>query len=251
MLNNLLTIGELAQRLGVRTSALRFYEQQGLLTPAGRTEAGYRLYAPEAEQSVRFIQRAQQLGFSLSDIDTLLQAQPADGQMLLNLAEQRFLVLERQITNLLVLRRELELFLQDFNHLHLAGNAEFSAIFERLGNSLGPTAINQPSADAALSWLLQHTGCNLTVLEEYNILDTLRGRHIHIWQDKDEYQIMVFDLDPAVESALRELARLEAACHAHPTPRLTASDAGYLFTVQGENAFIFARLFLALQSKHP
>ena len=41
-----LTIGQLAKRVGLRTSALRYYEQQGLLSPSGRTTAGYRLYAP-------------------------------------------------------------------------------------------------------------------------------------------------------------------------------------------------------------
>src|SRR5689334_17498826 len=70
---SMLTIGELANRTGLRTSALRYYEDQGLLEPAERTAAGYRLYDESAEQTVRFIQRAQRLGFSLTDIGLLLQ----------------------------------------------------------------------------------------------------------------------------------------------------------------------------------
>ena len=53
-----LTIGELAKQTGLRTSALRYYEQEGLLSPADRTEAGYRLYAPDSLDTVRLIQRA-------------------------------------------------------------------------------------------------------------------------------------------------------------------------------------------------
>jgi DNA-binding transcriptional MerR regulator len=240
----MLTIGHLAQRLGMRTSALRYYEQEGLLAPAGRNDAGYRLYAPEAEDLVRFIQRARQLGFSLDDIRTLLQAQPGDD--VLSVAEERFLALERQITALLILRRELELFLQDFNHLHLSGISAMSSAFEQLGDHLAPSVVAQPSADIALNWLLQHTGCILTTANPHALLETLRGRHTHIWQNEGGYQIMLIGHDPAVEAALSELAQLEAACHAHPTPQLTITEEGYLFTVQGENAFLFARLFLAL-----
>src|SRR5687768_15088379 len=68
----LLTIGQLAKRVGMRPSALRFYEAEGLLTPSAHTEAGYRLYSPEAEETLRFIQRAQRLGFALTDIRILL-----------------------------------------------------------------------------------------------------------------------------------------------------------------------------------
>ncbi|MFZ6027397.1 MAG: MerR family transcriptional regulator [Chloroflexota bacterium] len=240
-----LTIGQLAQRLGIRTSALRYYEQEGLLAPSGRSEAGYRFYAPEAEDVVRFIQRAQQLGFSLSDIRTLLQARPGD-DVLLKVAQDRFLALERQITGLLILRRELELFLADFNHLHLANVPALAATFEQLGERLAPAAAAQPAADATLDWLLRHTGCNLTVYDTHTLLDALRGRHLHIWQDEGETRILLVGHDAAVEAALGELARIEAACHAHRTPRLAVTEDGYLFTAQGENAFLFARLFLAL-----
>jgi DNA-binding transcriptional MerR regulator len=242
---NVLTIGQLAQRLGMRASALRFYEQEGLLAPAGRSEAGYRLYAPEAEDVVRFIQRARQLGFSLGDIRTLLQAQPGD-DVLVTVAEERFLALERQITSLLILRRELELFLGDFDHLHLPGVAALSSAFDQLEGRLAPSLVAHPSADATLDWLLEHTGCTLTTADTHTLLETLRGRHIHIWQNEDETQIMLIGHDPAVDTALRELAHLEAACHAHATPQLTTTNEGYLFTIQGENAFLFARLFLAL-----
>src|SRR5687768_17616251 len=118
MQNNKITIGVLAQRTGLRTSALRYYEEQGLISPLERTEAGYRLYSPEAEQTIHFIQRAQRLGFSLIDIRRLLvgsEDRAVDDPTVVKLAEERFLAIERQLTELLVLRHEMRLFLSDLN----------------------------------------------------------------------------------------------------------------------------------------
>jgi DNA-binding transcriptional MerR regulator len=239
-----MTVGQLARRLGMRPSALRFYEAQGLLLPPERTAAGYRLYPPQAEQTLRFIQRAQRLGFSLADIRGLLQAEQAgslDEAALLAVAEQRFLALERQVTALLIQRHELGLFLAD-----LPG-ADEQPLFDRLLERVCAGPAQPSSAGAILDWLLSHTGCVLTSLEGQALLDRLRGRHIHLWQEGERYTILVVGHDPQVEQALAELARLEAECHAHPTPQLERSPEGFLFTASGENAFIFARLFLALE----
>ena len=53
-----LTIGQLAKRAGLRPSALRYYEEQRLLFPDERTDAGYRLYGAAAEHTLSFIQQA-------------------------------------------------------------------------------------------------------------------------------------------------------------------------------------------------
>ena len=67
-----MTIGELAQRAEVPISTLRFYEKRGLLLPQSRSEAGYRHYADKDIVRARFIKRAQQLGFTLKEIEELL-----------------------------------------------------------------------------------------------------------------------------------------------------------------------------------
>ena len=67
-----LTIGQLARHLGVGASTLRYYERVGLLEPLKRTAAGYRLYGADASARLRFIRRAQDLGFSLEEIAQLL-----------------------------------------------------------------------------------------------------------------------------------------------------------------------------------
>jgi Hg(II)-responsive transcriptional regulator len=68
---------ELASRAEVNRETLRYYLRRGLLPEPGRSAAGYRSYPPEAVLRVRFIKRAQELGFTLAEIDTLLHL--ADG----------------------------------------------------------------------------------------------------------------------------------------------------------------------------
>lgn len=65
-------IGELASQTGKSVAALRYYEQRRLLPPPARTEAGYRDYAPETVERVRFILRARERGFSLREIAAVL-----------------------------------------------------------------------------------------------------------------------------------------------------------------------------------
>ena len=67
-----LSRGELARQAEVNIETLRFYERKGLLREPPRTESNYRRYPEDAVQRVRFIQRAQKLGFSLKEIVELL-----------------------------------------------------------------------------------------------------------------------------------------------------------------------------------
>ena len=67
-------IGELAKLAGVRTSKIRFYEARGLLPPATRLANGYRDFGNRALDVVTFIDRAQDLGFALSDVAAHLRS---------------------------------------------------------------------------------------------------------------------------------------------------------------------------------
>ena len=66
------TIGQLARRAGVPTSTVRYYERRGLLRPDGRTGGNYRHYRQPALDRLQFIRTAQATGFSLKDIEELL-----------------------------------------------------------------------------------------------------------------------------------------------------------------------------------
>lgn len=66
------TIGQLAKAGGVRVQTVRYYERRRLLLPASRLPSGYRLYGEEALKRLRFIKNAQALGFTLREIEGLL-----------------------------------------------------------------------------------------------------------------------------------------------------------------------------------
>ncbi len=67
-----LTRGELARQGGVNIETVRYYERRGLLPEPPRSQSGYRLFSKDDLRRVRFIKRAQELGFSLKEIQELL-----------------------------------------------------------------------------------------------------------------------------------------------------------------------------------
>lgn len=94
-------IGELAQRAGVAASAIRYYEQQGLLPKAVRGVNGYRVYSESALERLHLIQIGQNLGFSLQAIQRVLALQGSayeDG--LIQGVETRLAEIERMLVTL-------------------------------------------------------------------------------------------------------------------------------------------------------
>lgn len=67
-----LKIGQVAAAANVNVQTVRYYERRGLVTAARRTDAGYRQYGDEAIVRLHFIRHAQDLGFTLKEIDELL-----------------------------------------------------------------------------------------------------------------------------------------------------------------------------------
>ena len=67
-----LTIGKVAERAGVRIDTLRYYERQGVIEEPERTSSNYRVYEEDTVLRVRFVKRAQELGFTLVEIKELL-----------------------------------------------------------------------------------------------------------------------------------------------------------------------------------
>ena len=74
----MLTIGKVAERAQVSADSIRFYEREGLIRPARKSESGYRLYTEEAIRRIEFIKQAQECGFSLADIRELLELRSTD-----------------------------------------------------------------------------------------------------------------------------------------------------------------------------
>ena len=259
----MLTIGQLAKRVNLRTSTLRYYEDEGLLAPAERSESGYRLYDEAAEQRLRFIQRAQRLGFALGDIRILLE-RIGSGDLhhdeIVKTAEERYLAIEKQMTQWLVVRHEMGLFLQDLHQRSQDSSEDsadslFAQLVERVCSNPEPQSTTAQSTNAQatntmLDWLLRDANCQLSSTEAQRLLDNLRGQHIHVWQEGDAYHILVVSNDQEVGDAVAELAQLEAGCNVHQyaaqNPELMHNDEGYLLICRGDNAFLMARLFLSI-----
>jgi MerR family copper efflux transcriptional regulator len=252
MVEQTLTIGELAKQGNVATSLLRYYEKEGLLEPVGRTAAGYRLYTPESVRHLRFIRRAQRYGFSLNDIKAMRGAAHYNGRSkhdIRYIAEHRFHEIERRVTEMLVLRHEMEIFLDD--------------VTDQIGETAGEEVGNQyrelmeqicghdhsGNNKSSLQKLTDRLGCGLQPGEWDKLLKDLRGQHIHMWQEDDKsYAVLFATQDKKVFTALTKLAAAEIGCEAHLEPEIEKSEGGTLFRARGDNAFLFAQLFLALEA---
>ena len=101
---------QVAARAGVNVQTLRYYERRGLLHEPMRSGCGYRAYGDDAVRTVRFVKGAQQLGFSLGEIDTLLHLAaggPPNCEAAKALAAEKLDQLEAKIASLTAMRESL------------------------------------------------------------------------------------------------------------------------------------------------
>lgn len=107
------TIGQVAERTGFAASALRYYEGIGLVTPAARTDRGYRIYDDHTVERLSFIDRAKQLGCSLEEITELVALWDGDRcgpvqRRLHDLVTAKIADAEAQVRELTALRAQLQ-----------------------------------------------------------------------------------------------------------------------------------------------
>lgn len=106
-----MTSGKLAMEAGVNLETVRFYERRAMLPHPPRTTSGYRLFPPETVQRIRFIRRAQTLGFTLKEIKELLALSGSGSTNcgpVRARAEQKIAEIERKIEALTVMKKALE-----------------------------------------------------------------------------------------------------------------------------------------------
>jgi MerR family copper efflux transcriptional regulator len=98
-----LTVGKVAHAAGVGVETIRFYERRGLIDPPPRRASGYRIYPETTVPRIRFIRRAQRLGFTLNEIRELIALDrdvSADCSALLVRTETKIASIEQKITDL-------------------------------------------------------------------------------------------------------------------------------------------------------
>ena len=106
-----LAIGELAARAGLTRDALRYYERLGMIVPLRRTSAGFRLYATEVIERLRFIKQAQLHGMTLAEIKDLLRLDARRGnqcRQVHQLLQRKLADLDSRVTLLQEFRRTLK-----------------------------------------------------------------------------------------------------------------------------------------------
>jgi DNA-binding transcriptional MerR regulator len=110
----LITIGQLARKVGFRPSAIRYYEAQGILRPPGRSASGYRLYGPEAVVLLQFIRRSMELGFNLHEVQQLIETSKTRPTCALSrqLIERHLAAVDSELHRLSSLRDRLERLMQ-------------------------------------------------------------------------------------------------------------------------------------------
>src|SRR5690349_5574628 len=104
-----MTIGRLAKAAGVNVETIRYYQRRGLLREPHKPLGGHRRYPASVVQKIAFIRRAQQLGFSLEEVKTLMALADASGcRDARGIAEQKHESLGVRIEQLNGMRRELK-----------------------------------------------------------------------------------------------------------------------------------------------
>lgn len=106
-----MNIGAAARQSGVPAKTIRYYESVGLISAAERTAAGYRVYGQHDVETLRFVQRARSLGFSVEDVGNLLalwQDRARSSAEVKALARRRVTDIDRKIAELTEMRATLK-----------------------------------------------------------------------------------------------------------------------------------------------
>lgn len=109
---NHLTIGQVAKEGGVNLETVRYYERRRLLPRPPRTVSGYRAFSGDAVRRIRFIKRAQALGFSLREIEELIALRARPGRSCASVqarAKAKIADIEAKLRTLTAMRRALTL----------------------------------------------------------------------------------------------------------------------------------------------
>ena len=102
-----MNIGTAARHSGVPAKTIRYYESVGLIQAADRTASGYRVYDPHDVETLRFVQRARSLGFSVEEVGSLLalwRDRSRSSAEVKALAERRVADIDRKIAELAEMR---------------------------------------------------------------------------------------------------------------------------------------------------
>ena len=102
------TISKVAKALAINVETVRFYERSGLIAQPPKPEIGYRHYSDETFSRIRFIKRAQELGFTLDEIANLLSLNDQPCSQVQGLAEHKLSAVREKMAHLRRLEKALK-----------------------------------------------------------------------------------------------------------------------------------------------
>jgi MerR family mercuric resistance operon transcriptional regulator len=136
-----LTIGRLAQLSGVGVETVRFYQRSGLLAEPTRPESGFRKYSHSYVRRIRFIKRAQSLGFNLENIAELLQLDgPQACDVTHDLAVEKLHLVEEKIADLGLIREALQNMVRQCEGRHNPGTCPIIESLTQDQTGIAPNA---------------------------------------------------------------------------------------------------------------
>lgn len=138
-----MNIGEASAASGVSAKMIRYYEQIGLITPAARAMSGYRVYSDNDVQTLRFVRRARDLGFTVEQMTELLTLWRDRGRAsgdVKRIAEGHIEALEHKMKELQQMTSALR---HLASHCHGDGRPDCPIIEELAGNHCGDHAAPQ------------------------------------------------------------------------------------------------------------
>ncbi|HEX7890751.1 MAG TPA: helix-turn-helix domain-containing protein [Ramlibacter sp.] len=130
------TIGALAQRTGLNVSAIRYYEEVGLLPPALRRPSGHRVYPPDAQDLLTLIRRCRDFGFSIEDTRALVSLSSRHDKDCVearDIAQVQLDAVRAKLAELRELERSLAAFVSACNDECVGGPAAKCTILKDLG----------------------------------------------------------------------------------------------------------------------
>lgn len=139
-----LSIGQVAHQAGVNIQTLRYYERRGLLASPERTDAGRRQYPAETVRLIRFIKRAQDLGFTLKEVEELIalrQTRGRDRARVRRLATEKLADVDEKIGRLRAIRKAVSTLVES---CACQGEALECPILEALDDEPAPTRRRSP-----------------------------------------------------------------------------------------------------------
>ncbi len=106
------TIGQLAKAAGINVETIRYYERRGLILQPEKPAEGFRHYPEDTFNRIRFIKRAQELGFSLDEVEILLNIDEGQCHDVQEIAAQKLVMIRQKMADLERLASSLDNWMQ-------------------------------------------------------------------------------------------------------------------------------------------